>query len=386
MFLSSTLMACSSTDEEDEKTKIADLPEIKQQFEPKVVWHESVGGVSSYFSRLKPMVAYNTVFSASRDGDVYAYDVLNGKEKWHSDLSDLEHKRGFFDSKKSAMLSGGVTVGENKVFIGSENGKLYALDAKNGDLVWQRTVKGEIIAKPAVDSGMVVVNTVSGLTEAFNSTDGKQEWVIEQEVPPLSLRGTSAPVIASGGVLIGSASGELKVFILASGQEGWTAQIGEASGSTELDRVIDVDSSAVIFGDKIYAIASRGNLSAIDLRSGRIIWKRQFSSYRSIAIDGNNIFITDVKGHVYSLDRINGLEQWSQLSLTNRNVTGPVVMGNYVVVGDFEGYLHWLNKDTGEIVAQHNVDGSGVYATPVVVDGVLYAQSRDGDLEAIKTP
>ena len=386
LLLSSTLMACSSTDEEDEKTKVADLPEIKQQFKPEVVWNKNVGGVGHYFSRLKPAVAYNTLYSASRDGDVYAYDITTGKEKWHTDVSDLEHKVGFFDSKQSAMLSGGVTVGESKVFIGSEEGKLYALDADNGNLAWQSSVKGEIIAKPAVDSGMVVVNTVSGTIEAFNTADGKKAWLMEQEVPPLSLRGTSAPVIASGGVLIGSASGDLKVFILASGQEGWTAQVGEASGSTELDRVIDVDSSAIVFGDKIYAIASRGNLAAIDLRSGRVIWKRQFSSYRSIAIDGNNIFITDVKGHVYSLDRINGLEQWSQLSLTNRNVTGPVVVGNYVVVGDFEGYLHWLKKDTGEIVAQHNVDSSGVYATPVVVDDVLYVQSRDGDLEAIKTP
>lgn len=379
-------MACSSTDDEDEKTKIADLPEIKQQFNPQVVWTKSEAGVSSYFSRLKPMAAYNTIYSASRNGDVYAYDITNGKEIWHTDISDIEHKVGFFESKKSAMLSGGVTVAENKVFVGSENGKLFALDAKSGDLVWQSTVKGEIIAKPAVDSGMVVVNTVSGVIEALNTADGKEVWIVEQEVPPLSLRGTSTPVIASGGVLIGSAAGDLKVFMLASGQEGWTAQVGEATGSTELDRVIDVDSSAVVFGDKIYAISSRGNLSAIDLRSGRVIWKRQFSSYRSIAIDGNNIFITDVKSHVYSLDRINGLEQWSQLSLTNRNVTGPVVVGNYVVVGDFEGYLHWLNKETGEIVAQHVVDSSGVYATPIVVDGIIYAQSRDGDLEAIKTP
>jgi len=379
-------MACSSTDDEDEKTKIADLTEINQQFKPIVVWNKSVGGVSSYFSRLKPAAAYNTIYSASRDGDVYAYDITNGKEKWHTDVSDLEHKSGFFDNKKSAMLSGGVTVGENKVFVGSENGKLFALDALSGDLAWQSTVKGEIIAKPAVDSGIVVVNTVSGIVEAFNSADGKKAWLIEQEVPPLSLRGTSSPVIASGGVLIGSAAGDVTVFMLASGQEGWTAQVGEATGSTELDRVIDVDSSSVVFGDKIYAISSRGNLTAIDLRSGRVIWKRQFSSYRSIAIDGNRIFITDVKGHVYSLDRINGLEQWSQLALTNRNVTGPAVVGNYVVVGDFEGYLHWLNKETGEIVARHNVDSSGIYATPVVLDDIIYTQSRDGDLEAIKTP
>jgi len=386
LLLSTTLMACSSTDDEDEKTKIAELPDINQQFDPDVVWSKSVGGVSNYFSRLKPAVAYNTVYSGSREGDVYAFDISSGKEIWHTDISSLLYKSGFFESKKSAMLAGGLTAGENRIFVGSENGELFALDAKNGDLVWQSKVKGEIIASPAVDSGSVVVNTVSGVVEAFNVSDGKKQWLVEQEVPPLSLRGTSAPVIAAGGVLVGSASGDLTVYILENGQEGWTAQIGEATGTTELERVVDVDSAPVVFGDKIYSISSRGNLTAIDLRSGRVVWKRQYSSYRNIVIDGNIIVITDVKGHIYSLDRIDGLEQWSQLALTNRNVTGPVVVGDYIVVGDFEGYLHWLNKETGDIVAQHRVDSSGVYATPIVVNDILYVQSRDGDLEAIKTP
>jgi outer membrane protein assembly factor BamB len=388
LILSMTLIACSSTDddEEDEKTKIAELPEITQQFDVETLWSENIGGIGGYFSRLKSTVAYDMVFSANRDGDIYAFALTNGKQKWHTDISALKFKAGFFDSRKSAMLAGGVIAGMDKVFIGSENGELYALDAQTGDLVWQSDVKGEIIAPPAIDSGIVVVNTVSGVVKAFNASDGKEVWRLEQEVPPLSLRGTSSPVIASGGVLIGGASGDLSVYLLDSGREGWTTSIGEATGSTELERVVDIDSSPIVFGDKIYAISSRGNLTAIDLRSGRVVWKRQYSSYRSIALAGNNIYITDVKGHIYSIGRINGLEQWSQLSLTNRGVTGPVIVGDYIVVGDFEGYLHWLNRETGEIVAQHHVDGSGIYATPVVVDGILYAESRDGDLEAIKTP
>jgi len=382
-------MACASTkdDKEDEKTKIAEVPEFKQLFTPKTLWNKSVGsGVSSYYSRLKPAVGYNAIYSASRDGDVYAFELEKGKQIWHTDLSDINNDAGFFGSKKPALLSGGVLVGMKKVFIGNENGDIYALDAQTGKLIWQSKVKGEVIARPAIDSGILVVNTVSGVIKAFNATTGEDLWEVEQEVPPLSLRGTSTPVIASGGVLVGSASGNLNVYILETGQSGWTAQIGEASGSTELERVVDVDSSPIVFGDKIYVISSRGNLSAIDLRSGRVVWERQYSSYRNIVIDGNNIYITDVKGHVYSIGRINGLEHWSQLSLTNRGVTGPVVIGNYVVVGDFEGYLYWLDSETGELVAKHNVDSSGVFATPIVDHDIIYTQSRDGDLQAIKTP
>ncbi len=387
LLLTSTLFACSSTDDEDEKNKIAELPDIEQQFTPKKVWGNSVGdGVSDYFSRLKPAVAYERVFAASRSGDVYAFAIDSGKELWHVDVAQLAQKAGFFESKKSARLAGGVLAGINKVFVGSEDGEMFALDAKTGELVWQSEVKGEIVAMPAIDNGILVVNTVSGVLKAFDATDGSEIWQVDLEVPPLSLRGTSPPVIAAGGVLVGTASGELSVYILESGQAGWSAEIGEATGSTELERVIDVDSAPIVFGDKIYVISSRGHLAAIDLRTGRLVWERQYSSYRSMTLDGNNIFITDVKGHIYSIDRLNGLEQWSQLSLTNRKVTGPVVVGDYVVVGDFEGYLHWLNSETGDMVAQYQLDSSGIYATPVVYKDIIYTQSRDGDLEAIKTP
>lgn len=386
--LSTGLMACSSTDEEqDPSTIVAELTEIQAAFEAQVLWEASVGdGVDDYFSRIKPIVAYGKTISASRDGDVIAFDQNSGKKLWHTDLSDIENTRSFFDSKVPALVAGGPTAGMNKVFLGTENGKVFALNADNGELVWQQTMKGEVITPPAIDSGVLVVNSASGIMKAFNADTGEEIWKVEQDVPALTLRGISAPVIASGGVILGSGKGDVGVYILEKGQQGWSTEIGEATGSTELERVIDVDSAPVVFGDKVYAISSRGNLAAIDLSSGRILWKRQFSSFRQISISRNDIYLTNTRGHVYSINRNNGIERWSNLSLANRGVTGPAVVDDYVVVGDFEGYLHWLNQETGEIVARHHLDGSGIHSTPTVVNNVLYSQSRDGDLQAIETP
>jgi len=388
LLLSSTLFSCSSTDEdEDTSDLVAELTEINQQFEPNVLWEESVGdGSENYFSRLKPVVAYDTVYSASREGDVIAFDVKTGKQLWEIDLSDVDNERSFWDNRLPALLAGGPVAGLNKVFIGSENGKIYALDAKSGELIWQADIKGEIISAPAVDSGVVVVNTASGIMKAFNADDGEELWKIDQDVPALTLRGISQPVIASGGVIVGTSKGGVNVYLLNKGQQGWSTEIGEPTGSTELERVIDVDSSPVVFGDKVYAVSSRGNLAAIELKSGRVIWKRQYSSYRQISIYRNTIFLTNLRGHVYAIDRVNGIERWSNLALANRGVTGPAIIDDYVVVGDFEGYLHWLNQENGEIVARHEVDSSGIHATPTVLNNVLYSQSRDGDLQAIETP
>ncbi|XQW84322.1 outer membrane protein assembly factor BamB [Thalassotalea piscium] len=386
LFMSIGLAACSSTDDEIDINEPAELVDIEAKFEPNLVWDESVGGVDDYYSKLQPIVAYDKVFTASREGDAYAFDVKTGKKVWHKDLSDINNERGFFDSKSSALINGGPTAGINQIYLGSENGDVFALNADNGSIVWQNKVKGEVIAAPAFDQAKVVVNTASGVMKSFNATTGEDGWQIEQEVPALTLRGISAPAAVAGGVLVGSADGLLTVYILDNGQQGWTAEIGEASGSTELERVIDVDAAPVVYDEKVYAISARGHLAAVDLRSGRVLWKRQYSSFSAVAIDGNNLYLTDIKGHVYAVDRLNGLEKWSQLALTNRRVTGPAVVGNYIVVGDFEGYLHWIDQDSGDIVARYHVDSSGLYSTPTVVDDLVIVQSRDGDLEVIKTP
>lgn len=380
------ISACSSTDEEEDANKIAELTEIEQKFEPKVIWSESVGsGVKSYFSRIKPTIAYGKVFTASREGDAFALDQATGKELWSVDLSDLDNNRGFFEGRVPILLNGGPIAGINRVFIGSENGDVFALDAETGELAWQNEIKGEVIAAPAIDSGVLVVNSASGILKAFNASNGEEVWSVVQDVPALTLRGTSTPVMAGGGVLVGTAAGELTVYILEKGQQGWTAEVGEPTGATELESVVDVDIAPVVYGDKAYAVSSRGNLVAVELRTGRILWKRKYSSYRQISIDGNTIFLTDLKGHVFAIDRNNGLERWGQLSLTNRGVTGPTVDGDYVVVGDYQGYVHWLDQETGDIVARHYVDGSGIFTEPSVEDGVVYAQTRAGNLQAIKS-
>lgn len=386
VLLSISLVSCSSKDD-DPDLIVAELTDLENQFDVEVKWDRSVGdGVEDYFSRIKPIVAYNKVYSASRMGDVIAFEKESGKKVWQADLSDINGERSFWDSRTSALVAGGPISGLKKIFIGTENGDVFALDAETGELVWQAKIKGEVITQPAIDSGILVVNSSSGIVKAFDAHTGEDLWKVERDVPALTLRGISTPVTASGGVLIGSGKGELNVYMLETGQAGWLTEVGEATGSTELQRVIDVDSSPVVFGDKVYSISARGNLMAIELNSGRILWKRKYSSYRQISVFRNDIFITDVRGRVYSLNRINGIERWNNFDLKNRDVTGPAVIGKYVVVGDYEGYLHWLDQDTGEIVSRHKVDGSGIHSTPTVVDDVLYSQSRDGDLQAIITP
>lgn len=377
-----TLMGCSSSDDEEELV----LPEIVNQFETDVVWQESIGdGVEHYFSRLTPAVYQETVYVANRDGKVEALSLTNGDKLWETDVRE---NLAFWpwETDESAKLSGGILQAYGKLFVGSEHGYLTAIDRETGEILWRKSVPGEVLAKPAAGDGLVFVNLASGKLLALHPDEGEERWAHEQEVPPLTLRGQSTPTVANGGVLVGLETGKLSVLISDSGYSAWSAEIATPKGASEFERLVDVDTQPLINGPYAYAIAYNGNLAAVDIRSGNVVWKREYSSYREITIDGQTIYVVDSNGVVYALDKDSGIERWSQPALRGWYLTGPTVAGKYLAMGDQEGNLHWLNKDSGELVSREDFDSSGFFVEPVVAKDKLILYTRDGEVSAVKIP
>ncbi|MFK3872107.1 outer membrane protein assembly factor BamB [Pseudoalteromonas rhizosphaerae] len=377
-----TLVGCSSSDDEDELV----LPEIVNQFETKVIWQESIGdGVEHYFSRLTPAVYKDRVFVANRAGKVEALSLENGNTLWETDVRE---NLTFWpwQSDISAKLSGGILQAYGKIFIGSEHGYLVALDRETGDVVWRKKVPGEVLAKPAAGDGLIYVNLGSGKLLALHPDTGEERWSHEQEVPALTLRGQSSPTVANGGVLVGLETGKLSVLISDSGYSAWSAEIATPKGASEFERLVDVDTQPLISGPYAYAIAYNGNLAAVDIRSGNVVWKREYSSYRDIAMDTQTIYVVDSNGVVYGLDKTSGIERWSQPALRGWYLTGPAVAGNYLAIGDQKGNLHWLNKESGELVSREDFDSSGFFIEPIVADDKLILYTRDGEVSAVKIP
>lgn len=382
---------------DDEELEIRRLPDLESQFEAQELWSQHLsGGVEFYYSQLRPAVAYDKVFAASRQGRVAAFDQQSGEELWERDFATYLNDGWFsfvgnlWSDGISAKISGGVTVIYETVFFGTEDGEVIALDANTGETKWRKPVRGEVIAAPAVDENVVVVHTGSGFMFALDATTGEEVWSYESDVPALSLRGISAPVAANGGAIVGTATGKLVVNVLNNGQTAWEQTIAAPSGATELERIVDIDGKPLVVGPNIYMISFDGTLASVELRTGRVIWKREYSSYRSVNVDGNTLFVTDVNSNVYAIDRRNGVELWSQNGLKKRNLTAPEPSGNHIVVGDKFGYLHWLNKSDGAIVSRYNLGGDdedeGIYASPLAIGTTLYTQTREGELVALEVP
>ncbi|WP_105903372.1 outer membrane protein assembly factor BamB [Vibrio gangliei] len=368
------LLGCSS---EEDTIVMAPLPVVDSQFTPKVEWTASVGdGVGHYFSKLSPVYAYDKVFVASRDGEVKALDPDTGDTLWEVDL----------EQDGPARLSGGLTASYDKLFIGDENGQAFALSVDDGSIIWQKKVDGEILSKPLADESLIMLHTSKGTLVALQQDSGEQVWDISNEVPNLTLRGDSSPVSISGGVFWGMANGRLAAALIQRGQLLWQQPIGSPKGSTEIDRLVDVDATPLIIGPNLYAVGINGQLVAIDLRSGSPMWKRTYSSATDLASDGSHIFVVTDKDHIAAVDVRSGTQLWSNDSLEYRQLTSPVIIEQYLVVADGEGYLHWIDRSSGKFVAQQLIDDEGIAVAPIEVEDGFVVVTRDGEIKKMQIP
>lgn len=372
-----SLAGCSLFGGEEEIVQVSPSPKVSNQFSIKEVWRNSTSGNTHIYSLLGPINYDNAIYAASRSGQVKAIDLLNGHTIWDKNLS----KSTLFSSK-TALFSGGVSADDKYVYVGSERAVVYALDRNDGNVIWEKPVKGEVLARPISSEDKLIVYTASGNLQALNRNTGEDVWDVMLEVPPLSLRGNSTPTIAHGAAILGDDTGHVNAYYINDGQLIWQQRISHPSGSTEIAKLNDVDSTPVIEGNLAYAIGYNGNVVALDLSNGQIVWRKEMGSTHSFAVDSQHLFVVDQDDNVQAVSKNGGTVLWTQADLLHRQLTDPVLYENYIVLGDFEGYLYWLSKDNGEVVAKTQVSSSGLISKPIVVDNKVIVQAKNGDIYA----
>ncbi len=381
-----TLTGCSTVKGwfagKDAAAKKALEPAELVKFEPSVrvdrIWSTGVGkGEGRIGVRQAPLVHDGRVYAAAVEGGVHALDLQTGKEIWKY-VPAKEKKQ------PKLRLSGGPGAGDGLVVIGTLDGQVIALDAANGSEKWKAKVPGEVITAPAVAQGLVFVRSNDGRTTALDAATGEQRWFNSQELPTLTVRG-NAPVVTGPGVLfIGNDDGTLSALAMQDGRPLWEQMVGTPEGRTELERMADVDGAPVLEGNTLYVTSFKNETMAIEGPTGRPLWSRDHGGAGGVAISSGNVVVTDGKGTVYGLDKNSGSAMWSQQALARRSVTGAAIQGDYAVVGDYKGYVHWLRLSDGELTARAKSGGDALLAQPVVADGILLVQNVDGKLTAFR--
>lgn len=356
-------------------------PIVNNTLEVKQLWSRYIGsGVGNYYSRLKPAVDEERVYAASRNGDVYAFNKITGERLWHTDLEDGEEN----DERRTVGLAGGITLGEGAIYIAAENGYVYALNSATGELLWKFNSGSEIIAAPACDYSQVYVMSSYGQLTAINLTTGQKVWSSGSDSKILALRGTSAPIVLEGGVVMyGTSDGKLNFVRADRGVLVKQVHVGSAHGTTQLARLNDVVTTPLVISNEIYITGLAGELKGIVYPQFHTLWARNYGSYQDLAYDLSDLALTDRSGHVHAIIRMDGSERWVNSALTYRLVSGPAYLDDYVLVGDYEGYLYWLDGADGHFVNMQKLDSSGIYTAPVIDNGIAYIVTRNGELWAV---
>lgn len=357
---------CSNVKEE---LKPVELKPIEAQYRFVSQWQRNTGaGQDARYQRLQPTVVDGIIYTVDVNGVVAAWDAKSGKRLWKNDLD--------------VAVGGGIGVFEGMGFIGTLDGHVVAVDLADGSLKWKAKTSSEVVSVPQANSSVVIAQAIDGRVFAFNFDDGSLRWNYDHSVPVLSLRSNAAPLITNDNVYIGFDNGQLLSFSSSNGQLRWSARVGQPTGKTELERLVDVDAAPIELGPYVYGAGYNARLVAISKGTGRIAWGQDASTANNIAAGDDFIVVSDVNSHVTAFSAQDGSILWQNKELHRRGLTAPVVFGSLVAAVDGQGYIHGFAAKDGKLVARGRASPAKVLAQPFVHDETLYVMDADGLLVA----
>jgi outer membrane protein assembly factor BamB len=354
---------------EDNIEPPAELVEFEPALDVRRVWNASVGGDSERLRLgLRPTTDGARIFAASHGGRLAAFDAQTGRRQWQID-TDLP-------------LSAGPSFGAGVLVIGTNDGELAAFSAEDGSERWRVAVGSEVLAPPAVANNVAVFRSVDGRLRAVSLANGEEVWSVAQNMPALTVRGNTAPYLAGQVVVCGFDNGRVGAYQLSNGDPVWELAIASPTGRNELERLVDVSAGIQVVGNDVYTASYQGRAVGIDLRTGLVIWQQDMSSFAGVGADINSVYLTNDFDSVIAMDRQGGVEIWRQDALRLRDVTAATRFRDAVVVGDFDGYLHWLSPDDGRFLARERAASGRITWAPLVVGLNVYVQGDDGSVAA----
>ena len=346
------------------KLKPAALVDFKPGAELIELWHADIGESGPYL--FEPAVVGERVYAAAEDGAVARYE--GGREVWRADAD--------------TRLSAGVGADRSLAVVVTASGIAIAYDADTGSERWRSTIGAEVLAQPAVDADLVVLRASDNCLIALSARDGSRRWVYQRANPPLALRNFSGVVLEDKVVLAGFPGGKLAVINAANGGAITELSVAAPRGSTELERVADVAGTPVVGRREVCAVTYQGRAACFDTTNGNALWARDFSSSVGMDRDARFAVLTDDLDAVHALDVFSGASVWKQDAMTRRVVSRPLIVGDHVVVGDVEGYVHVLSRDSGAFVARDRAGDGPLSAQPRAYGRGFIVQGRDGEITA----
>ena len=363
------LSGCSWWDSE-EQIEPAELVAIDEERKVKKLWSTKIGeGLGQAYHELRPAILGSRIYVSDIEGNLLALDRESGSAIWNQ--------------KVNARIGSAVGIGDGKVLVTTLDGRIHAFKALDGEPLWTANLSSESVSPPQSNQYLVLVQTIDGRLTALSPATGERLWSYNAQIPALSLRGTSTPLLTEQLSFAGFSNGKIVALNNKNGDLIWEQRIAVPQGKTELERIVDVDGELLLSGDRLYVSSYQGRLVSISAENGRLIWNKSLSSFRGVAENLSQLFVSDAEGNVRAFEKSNGLEFWKQDALFYRQSTAPIVIKNAVAVADFQGYVHFMEPQDGHFIARVQIDSSGVRGPLISIDDVLYVYGNSGRLTAL---
>ena len=369
------LVSCGDDDNAEPPAELTDFDAVLDLSQR---WSDPASeGVGQHYLFLTPLINGEKLISAGRDGQILSLALKDGEILKRTELD--------------TTLSAGIGGNDKLWLLATRHAELIAVNAENAQVLWKKRVPSEVLARPVLHKDAVLVRTVDGQIISLDAGTGAIRWSYKQSLPALTLRGSSEPILSRDHIFVGLDNGRLVALSASNGEVVWDVALTVPEGRSEIQRLVDIDGRAELYGRILYAASFQGRLVAIDVERGQFLWARPFSSYSGVTLDEKTLYVTDDRSHVWAIDRFSGATLWKQDALTARDVSRPVVMGDYLVVGDFDGYIHLLSRFDGRFVARTRVgeqdiesytENNGILVPPIIHGKQLLVTTRDGSVYA----
>lgn len=306
------------------------------------------------------------IVTASRDGELTGFDNA-GKRLWSVNVDD--------------QITGGVTLDafSQTAIVSTRGGQVMAFDSATGAKRWQQQLSGSVLTPALITNNRVILSANNGFLYGLSLQTGQSIWQFATQVPPISIRGSAAPTLLDDKTaLLATADGRLHAITTDSGLPQWSRRIGVGAGSSEVERMSDVDGMPIVDDNKLFAISYSGQLIGIDLASRQVMFVNELASLKALAVNNKQVIASSLDGKVVAYDRNNGQKLWESDTLAYRKLTNPVMIGNYIAIGDLDGVVHLFDPATGNIVSRVQTKGA---LTHLQVQGNrLMTQSTSGQV------
>ncbi|MGP5372464.1 outer membrane protein assembly factor BamB [Psychrobacter alimentarius] len=310
--------------------------------------------------------ANGQIVTASRGGDLTGFNSA-GERVWSVQAGD--------------QITGGVALDalSQTAIVSTRNGQIMAFDSTTGAKRWQQQLSGTVLTSALITNNRVILSANDGFLHGLSLQTGQPVWQFATQVPAISVRGSAAPTLLDNKTaLLATADGRLHAVTTDSGLPQWSRRVGVGTGSSEVERMSDVDGTPIVDKNQLFAVSYSGQLLGIDLASRQVMFVKDMASLKALAVNNQQVIATSLDGKVAAYDRNTGEMLWESEELAYRHLTNPVMIGNYIAVGDLDGVVHLFDPASGKIVSR--VETKGALSSLQVQGSRLMTQSTSGQV------